>query len=371
MEDQSSIHGQIVEAIRSGVLDGRYRNRLPSEAQIAMRFKCSRKTAVRAMEQLQWEGVVVRRKGKGSFVSKEFRTVGRSVGLIVLSYSEIFPSICHEVTRLCQDGRYMLMLGQITSGDPKERARRAKDLAANFIDQNVVGVIFQPIGFLPDADALNADIVEMFRRRGTPVVLIDSDILPVPERSECDTVEIDNYEAGWRLARHVLERCYTWGAVQNGRIVFFTCPNCPHSNYLRWLGVRGAAESVGAAAELLVCEKNDERCLKRAFRRRDVSAVICGYDALAVAAADVLRSIGRRIPDDVLLAGFDDISIASAMTPRLTTIHQPCEQLAEASYETLMHRIAEPHAPPQRVLLTAPLVVRESTGGSHEKGRKK
>ena len=57
MEKKSSIHGQIVEAIRSGVLDGRYRNRLPSEAQIALRFKCSRKTAVRAMEQTaKWVG---------------------------------------------------------------------------------------------------------------------------------------------------------------------------------------------------------------------------------------------------------------------------------------------------------------------------
>ena len=325
------------------------------------------------MEQLQWEGVVARRKGKGSFVSKEFRTVGRSVGLIVLSYSEIFPSICHKVATLCQDGRYMLTLGQITSGDPKERASRAKDLTANFIDQNVVGVIFQPIGFLPDADALNADIVGMFRRHGTPVVLIDSDIVPVPERSVCDTVEIDNYEAGWRLARHVLERCPC------GRIVFFSRPNGPHSNYLRWLGVRGAAESAGRDVELLLCEQDDVATIKQAFQggrdsirctrggrsgarlSRKVGAVICGYDALAVTAADVLRSIGRRIPDDVLLAGFDDIRIASAMTPRLTTIHQPCEQLAQAAYEALMRRIAEPNAPPQRVLLTAPLVVREST----------
>lgn len=365
MVEHLSIHGQIVEAIRRGVLDGRYRSRLPSEAQIATRFKCSRKTAVRAMEQLQWEGVVVRRKGKGSFVSKEFRTVGRSVGLIVLSYSEIFPSVCREVARLCQDGRYMLMLGQITSGDPKVRARRAKDLAANFIDQNVAGVIIQPIGFLPDADALNADIVDMFRRRGTPVVLIDGDIVPVPERSECDTVEIDNYEAGWRLARHVLERCH------GGRIVFFTRPDGPHSNDLRWQGVRSAAESADRDAELLVCEQDDGPRLKRALRRRDVSAVICGYDALAVAAANALRSIGRRIPDDVLLAGFDDISIASAMTPRLTTIHQPCEQLAEAAYEALVRRIAEPKSPPQRILLHAPLVERESTSGGNQRRRKK
>lgn len=53
--------------------------------------------------------------------------------------------------------------------------------------------------------------------------------------------------------------------------------------------------------------------------------------------------------------------LASAMTLALTTIHQPCEQLAEVAYEALMRRIAAPESPPQRILLHAPLVEREST----------
>ena len=50
MDNAKSIHARIVAALRDGIREGRYKNRLPSEAQIAAWFGCARKTAVRAME---------------------------------------------------------------------------------------------------------------------------------------------------------------------------------------------------------------------------------------------------------------------------------------------------------------------------------
>ena len=176
-----------------------------------------------------------RRKGKGTFVSREFRRRQCGIGLIVMSYSEMFPIVCQEISRLCQVNGHVLMLGQIAKGDAKSCANQARELADKFADHGVEGVIFQPVGFLPDADAVSANIVETFTRKGIPVVLVDGDIVPVPERSVCDTVEIDNFEAGYRLARHVLKLC------PKGRIVYCTRPFGPYSNELRWLGVRSAA----------------------------------------------------------------------------------------------------------------------------------
>lgn len=358
MSQHKSIHGQIVAALRSGILDGTYRSRLPSETQISRKFGCTRKTAVRAMEQLAWEGIAVRRKGKGTFVSREFRRRQCGIGLIVMSYSEMFPIVCQEISRLCQVNRHVLMLGQIAKGDAKSRANQARELADKFADHGVEGVIFQPVGFLPDADAVSANIVETFTRKGIPVVLVDGDIVPVPERSVCDTVEIDNFEAGYRLARHVLELC------PKGRIVYCTRPFGPHSNELRWLGVRSAAADLGGAADRLLCEPDDAEAIGRKLRARKTAAIICGYDALAVKVARVLKGLGKRVPGDIMLAGFDDVGLASAMTPALTTIHQPCEDISEAALDALMRRIAEPNAPHQRILLAAPLVIRESTDGS-------
>ena len=195
------------------------------------------------------------------------------------------------------------------------------------------------------------------------MVLIDGDIVPIPERSGCDTVEIDNFEAGYRLARHVLER------RPKGRIVFCTRSYGPHSGNLRWHGVRSAASDMGGAADLLLCEPDDSSAIRRMLRSRRTAAIICGYDAIAVKVAAVLKGLELRIPDDILLAAFDDVGLASAMTPSLTTIHQPCEHLSKMAFNTLMRRIAEPSAPISRTLLTAPLVIRESTM-QRAKGRK-
>ena len=362
MNAEKSIHCQIVDALRNGIRDGSYQSRLPSEMQIARKFGCTRKTAVRAIEQLAWEGLAVRRKGKGTFVAHEFRHRS-AIGLIVMSYSEMFPWVCREISFQCQAVGQALMLGQIVDGNPMKRARQAKSLAEKFAEQNVAGVILQPVGFLPDADQLSADIVRTFSGKGIPVVLIDGDIVPIPERSTCDTVEIDNFEAGYRLARHILERC------SNGHILFCNRPNGPHSSNLRWHGVRSAAADMGGAADILLCEPDDVEAIGRKLKSHKTSAVICGYDALAVKVSSVLKRLGKRVPEDILLAGFDDVGFASAMTPALTTIHQPCEQLSKTAFDLLMRRIAVPELPPQRILLTAPLVVRESTAQATPKHR--
>ena len=68
-----------------------------------------------------------------------------------------------------------------------------------------------------------------------------------------------------------------------------------------------------------------------------------------------------RVPDDLLLAGFDDMRASSVMSPQLTTIHQPCEQIAAKAFYGLLDRMADPSRPPLEIFLPAPLVERAST----------
>ena len=71
--------------------------------------------------------------------------------------------------------------------------------------------------------------------------------------------------------------------------------------------------------------------------------------------------LGKRVPEDIMLAGFDDVQFASVMTPQLTTIHQPCDDIASMAFKALQERIADLSLPPREIFLPAPLVVRKST----------
>ena len=74
-----------------------------------------------------------------------------------------------------------------------------------------------------------------------------------------------------------------------------------------------------------------------------------------------MRKIKKRSPQDVLLTGVDDIDLATLVSPPLTTVHQPCEEIARTAFETLLWRMDNPDAATRRILVATNLVIREST----------
>ena len=80
-----------------------------------------------------------------------------------------------------------------------------------------------------------------------------------------------------------------------------------------------------------------------------------------------IAASGRRVPDDMLVTGVNDIGIARLVNPSLTTVRQPGDEIAKTAVETLKWRIANPVAAGRLILLDAPLVVRESTAAKPKK----
>jgi len=89
-------------------------------------------------------------------------------------------------------------------------------------------------------------------------------------------------------------------------------------------------------------------------------AVFISNDAMAVGAYQALYQAGLKVPDDMAIVGYDDIELASYMTPPLTTIHQPKDELGELAIDVLIHRIADPSQQQQRLQLTPVLMERGS-----------
>ena len=91
-------------------------------------------------------------------------------------------------------------------------------------------------------------------------------------------------------------------------------------------------------------------------------ALVCGTDQTAFGVIRLLVDSGIRVPEDVIVTGFDGILAGRLMTPRLTTIRQPMEELGRRAARMLLSRNGKPWEKPEKLILPVRLVVRGSCG---------
>jgi DNA-binding LacI/PurR family transcriptional regulator len=93
-------------------------------------------------------------------------------------------------------------------------------------------------------------------------------------------------------------------------------------------------------------------------------ALVCACDTIAIGAMRAAKEHGLRLPDDLAITGFDDISFARDLDPPLTTIHVPKELLGELTVRRLVERIGHPERPYTIEVVRTSLVVRGSCGAA-------
>jgi DNA-binding LacI/PurR family transcriptional regulator len=113
---------------------------------------------------------------------------------------------------------------------------------------------------------------------------------------------------------------------------------------------------------LLRADPRDAETLATAIRSRQIDGLVCANDWTAAQAMRTLLGLGMRIPEDVRIAGFDDVRYAELLPVALTTMQQPCLAIGAAAIATMLDRISNPHLAPRSVLLNGRLVVRKSCG---------
>ena len=91
-------------------------------------------------------------------------------------------------------------------------------------------------------------------------------------------------------------------------------------------------------------------------------AIVCANDQTALGALRAVRDAGLRVPDDVAVTGFDDIQLAGAAGPPLTTVAQPMRRLGAVAADLLVQRMRCPDREPQTVTLPVTVRLRRSCG---------
>jgi DNA-binding LacI/PurR family transcriptional regulator len=352
---------QIVESLRSSLLAGSYRNgaRLPSEAELVRRFGVSRMTVVKAMQQLQQEGLLVRRTGSGTYAAESRSGQKPVFGLIIpdLGQTEIFEPICKGMTGSPNAAGHSLAWGHAsTPGATKED--EAEQLCQQYIAQRVSGVFFAPLEFGSRRDQVNRRVLRALRAAQIPVVLLDRCVLEFPARSDYDLVGLDNRRAGYIVTDHLLRQ----GAK---RVAFLAVEGSAETVDDRIAGYREALyahEMPLERALVLRADPSDVNLVSKALEALKIDAFFCANDNTAAQLMRTLLGLGLRIPQDVRIAGIDDVRYANLLPVPLTTLHQPCLDIGAAAVATMLDRIANPHLPVRSVLLNGHLVVRQSCG---------
>lgn len=95
------------------------------------------------------------------------------------------------------------------------------------------------------------------------------------------------------------------------------------------------------------------------------NAIFTVSDIFAMAALNVARNFNLRVPEDLIVVGFDDVYLSTMSYPTLTTVSMPCYQMGYASGEMLLEKIASPNEGEKHILFNARLVIRGSSSSSN------
>lgn len=352
---------QIFDNLQQQILAGEFSegDRLPSESALVRQFGASRLTVNRALRELQASGAISRRAGSGSYV-RSSTWPGGVFGLLIpeLGETEIFEPICRGMTEAQVDTQHVLLWGKSLVETGGKEAR-ALDICRQLVTKSVLGVFFAPLELTPHNEATNRQIADLFDREGIPMVLLDRDLVPFPQRSRYDIVGIDNRRAGYVVTSHLLSQGCT-------RVAFVGRPKSAPTIDLRIAGFLEALWDAGQMPTkncIARIEPSDEHAVRNLLSSRRPDGIVCGNDYTAAVLMRTVQHIGFSA-QDVRMAGIDDVKYASLLPVPLTTVHQPCQSIGAAAMRAMLDRLADPLLPPRDIWIDFSLVVRESCGSA-------
>lgn len=195
-----------------------------------------------------------------------------------------------------------------------------------------------------------------------PYVMIDK---PFGSTEQVSFVSIDNVQGGEVATSHLIE-------VGRRRIAHFTGHMSITDAMERLQGYRNALKAADHPTDEQFIFNGEFRRqsgyvgFREMFSRpkdRRPDAIFAASDIVAMGIVQAAHEMGVRIPDDVAVIGFDDVDVASSITPPLSTVRQPVQYKGEVAARLLLDLIEGKVQSPQHVLLPTELVIRESTIG--------
>lgn len=194
-------------------------------------------------------------------------------------------------------------------------------------------------------------------RHGAPIVAVDPHTGP----ADLPTIDSDNLHGARLASEYLIELGHRRIAMLTGR------PDL-QSAQLRERGYRQAHAEAGIPVDesLVRVGAYDPQVAAQAARLLLTApdrptAIFAANDLSAIAAIDVARELGLRVPEDLSVVGFDNIPDSALSVPSLTTVDQPIREMGRCAVDMLINLIRDKPIESTHVTLATRLVVRQST----------
>ncbi|WP_342573091.1 LacI family DNA-binding transcriptional regulator [Paenibacillus sp. FSL R5-0749] len=268
-----------------------------------------------------------------------YKRKSKLIGLLLPDIANpYFPQLARGVEDGMQEQDYRLIFG-----NSDEDERKEQDYIQTFIQNNVVGVI----------SSTNYPHSSIYKNLKIPVVFLDRTSLDRP------SVYADGREGGRLAAREIIQR-------GSRRITVMQGPS----------QIRPAQDRFEGAIEIIRDAGLDYRVIQTTsfsineagiwaeelFRKyADTDGVIASNDIAAMAVLHEASRIGRKIPDDVQVIGFDDIPMSSLLSPALSTIHQPAYEMGREAAGLLIKLVEQAAIENKNIQLPVSFIERGTT----------
>jgi DNA-binding LacI/PurR family transcriptional regulator len=269
----------------------------------------------------------------------------RTIGLAVTTVADPFTSeVASGIEQAANDHGYSVYLAD-SNADPE----REKKIVQTFAEQRVDGIIVT-------SSRVGALYIPMLSELMVPIVIVNDQ----HPGAFAHSVMICNEEGSRAVAEHML-------GLGHKRIAFIGDRGGYQSDEERFVGYKQAMDAAGVPIlpELVIRgdgkPEGGMRAMDKLLRLGDPPTAVCCYnDMTALGAMRSIRMHGLRVPEDISIAGFDDLFVASYTQPTLTTVRQPMRRMGRLAMESLI-KLMTGQESPVRVKVKGQLIVREST----------
>lgn len=267
------------------------------------------------------------------------------IGLIIPHLNnEFYSSLSDAVIETCRQKGYQVLVLS-TSYYPSEE-KRVLELIQHL---NVAGII-NCVPSPPENEAL-------YRNLSIPCIFLGHDL----EGCRKSSVQVNSFSISQRVARHLIEEGYR-------KFLYIGTKNLTLEKDIRFMAFQMELKANGYLLEnrntLRIStdsHSDDGKLIQLLKNQTEPVGIFCYHDLLAVQIYRVCNLLNKRIPEDVGIVGFDDLSIASSLSPALTTIQYRIASMADMTVNLLMGSIHSPNEPYDNYYVEPNLVIRGSS----------